>query len=352
MRFCRRRIPGRPPAGRGWRRRARAATRTGPDRETEDPDSPCLPALPEERARLAVAAGKPAATCNNCHASHQILRANDPKSTVYRENIPKTCGSCHGQETKVYLESIHGTAMRQGFTKSPVCTDCHGEHSISGVQDPNSRVSLAQVTKTCSSCHQALEITEKYGLSGNRVATYQDSFHGPGGARREPHGGQLLELSRLPRRPAVLGSQVLDLQEQPGGHLREVPSGGDRELCQGRGPRGRHAEGRADPVLHSDVLSGHDRGNDRRHGGPQRAGLPEEAAATLRSWEGGAFLRSAHDGEARRSFLRMSVSERNPARAPGAEFHHVGLHGLCPEVPRKLALRLVAALERAPPGGR
>ncbi len=127
---------------------------------------------------LAVAAGKPAATCNNCHNSHQILRANDPTSTVYRENIPKMCGSCHGQEAKVYLESIHGTAMRQGFTRSPVCTDCHGEHSISGVQDPNSRVSVTQVTKTCASCHQALEINEKYGLSSNRVTTYQDSFHG------------------------------------------------------------------------------------------------------------------------------------------------------------------------------
>ena len=126
----------------------------------------------------AVAAGKPAATCNNCHASHQILRANDPKSTVYRENIPQMCGSCHGEETKVYLGSIHGTAMRHGATKSPVCTDCHGEHSITGAQDPNSRVSVAQVTKTCASCHQALEITEKYGLPGNRVATYQDSFHG------------------------------------------------------------------------------------------------------------------------------------------------------------------------------
>jgi cytochrome b subunit of formate dehydrogenase len=126
----------------------------------------------------AVAAGRAAATCNTCHSSHNILRANDPKSTVNRQSIPKTCGACHAEEAKVYLESIHGTAMRNGATKAPVCTDCHGEHSISGAQDPNSRVSVAQVTKTCSSCHAALEITEKYGLPGNRVATYQDSFHG------------------------------------------------------------------------------------------------------------------------------------------------------------------------------
>ena len=126
----------------------------------------------------AVAAGKAAATCNTCHASHEIRRATDPQSTVYRENIPQTCGACHAEEAKVYLESIHGTAMRNGATKAPVCTDCHGEHSISGAQDPNSRVSVAQVTRTCSNCHAALEITEKYGLPENRVATYQDSFHG------------------------------------------------------------------------------------------------------------------------------------------------------------------------------
>ncbi len=126
----------------------------------------------------AVAAGEAAATCNTCHASHEILRANDPKSTVYRDSIPKTCGACHAEEAKAYLGSIHGTAMRNGATKAPVCTDCHGEHSISGTQDPNSPVSVAQVTKTCSSCHAVLAITEKYGLPENRVASYQDSFHG------------------------------------------------------------------------------------------------------------------------------------------------------------------------------
>ncbi len=126
----------------------------------------------------AVAAGEAAATCNTCHASHEILRANDPKSTVYRDSIPKTCGACHAEEAKAYLGSIHGTAMRNGATKAPVCTDCHGEHSISGTQDPNSPVSVAQVTRTCSSCHAVLAITEKYGLPENRVASYEDSFHG------------------------------------------------------------------------------------------------------------------------------------------------------------------------------
>ena len=126
----------------------------------------------------AVRAGKPGATCNDCHESHDLRRANDPKSSVYRENIPRTCAKCHKNETRAYLESIHGTALAKGATKSPVCTDCHGEHSIRATQDPGSRVSVASVSKTCATCHEAEGITEKYGIPGGRVESYADSFHG------------------------------------------------------------------------------------------------------------------------------------------------------------------------------
>ncbi len=126
----------------------------------------------------AVAAGKQAATCADCHGSHAVLRANDPKSSIYRENIPKACAQCHKTESQEYLASIHGTAVAKGVTKSPVCTDCHGEHSIRAAQDPRSRVSVAAVSKTCASCHEAEGISEKYGIPGARASTYADSFHG------------------------------------------------------------------------------------------------------------------------------------------------------------------------------
>jgi len=126
----------------------------------------------------AVAAGKAAATCNNCHASHDIRPKNDPKSLVYRGNIPTTCGQCHKTESKVFLESVHGVAVQRGNFRSPVCSDCHGEHAVAATQDPTSRVSVAQVTKTCASCHDALTVTQAYGISGNRVSSFQDSFHG------------------------------------------------------------------------------------------------------------------------------------------------------------------------------
>jgi cytochrome b subunit of formate dehydrogenase len=126
----------------------------------------------------AVAAGKEAATCNDCHASHEVRRASDPASSVHRQNIPKTCGTCHAEASRIYLQSIHGEAMQKGVTDSPVCTDCHGEHSIPATHDPESPVSPTAVSKTCATCHDALRISEKYGLPGQRLATYRDSFHG------------------------------------------------------------------------------------------------------------------------------------------------------------------------------
>lgn len=126
----------------------------------------------------AVAAGKAGATCSDCHASHEIRRAGDPQSRVFRANIPATCGQCHAEVGTVFQESVHGAAVARGNLRSPVCSDCHGEHSVAATQDPTSRVSLAAVSKTCASCHEALAITQAYGLPGDRVSSFQQSFHG------------------------------------------------------------------------------------------------------------------------------------------------------------------------------
>ncbi len=119
-----------------------------------------------------------AARCNDCHESHSLRRANDPLSSIYRQNIPTTCGRCHKKEAKAYLVGIHGTALYRGVTKSPVCTDCHGEHLIRGPHDADSPVAAANVSTTCSSCHEATGIRETYGLPAGRLDSYRDSFHG------------------------------------------------------------------------------------------------------------------------------------------------------------------------------
>ncbi|HWU41740.1 MAG TPA: hypothetical protein VN203_29130, partial [Candidatus Acidoferrum sp.] len=39
--------------------------------------------------------GKTVANCASCHGVHDIRPSNDPRSAVYVDNIPRTCGKCH-----------------------------------------------------------------------------------------------------------------------------------------------------------------------------------------------------------------------------------------------------------------
>jgi len=119
-----------------------------------------------------------AATCSDCHESHDLRRATDPTSSIYRMNVPRTCGRCHAKELAAFQVGIHGQALQRGVTAAPNCTDCHGEHLIRGPRDPESPVVASAVTTTCSRCHEAQGIRETYGLPAGRLNTYKDSFHG------------------------------------------------------------------------------------------------------------------------------------------------------------------------------
>ena len=119
-----------------------------------------------------------AATCSDCHGSHDLKRADDPTSSIFRTNVPHTCGRCHTREFEAFETGIHGQALRRGVTAAPNCTDCHGEHLIRGPNDPASPVVASAVNTTCSRCHEAQGIRETYGLPAGRLTTYRDSFHG------------------------------------------------------------------------------------------------------------------------------------------------------------------------------
>ena len=119
-----------------------------------------------------------AATCNNCHESHDLRRAADPTSSIYRTNIPRTCGKCHAAELEKYTISVHGQALANGVTAAPVCTDCHGEHMIRGPREVGSPVAAGRVSETCSKCHEAEGIRQTFGLPAGRLSSYRDSYHG------------------------------------------------------------------------------------------------------------------------------------------------------------------------------
>jgi predicted CXXCH cytochrome family protein len=103
-----------------------------------------------------------AANCQSCHGSHHILSHNDPKSSTYKTNIPKTCGTCHAKIDADYESGAHGQAVASGNLKAPVCTDCHTAHAI---LQPTEATFRMQSTPICGSCHK------------DKLSTYRDTFH-------------------------------------------------------------------------------------------------------------------------------------------------------------------------------
>jgi cytochrome b subunit of formate dehydrogenase len=119
-----------------------------------------------------------AAVCTDCHGSHDLHRSTNPQSKLYWQTIPATCGKCHDNVRQTYSRSIHGVAVAQGLRDAPVCTDCHGEHTIQAVKLATSRVSPANIPETCGQCHAAQRIVTQYRLPPNVFTTYIQSFHG------------------------------------------------------------------------------------------------------------------------------------------------------------------------------
>jgi cytochrome b subunit of formate dehydrogenase len=120
-----------------------------------------------------------AAVCTDCHGAHEILTANDARSSIYKFNVPATCGKCHSTIEQTFMQSIHGQGISRGNGLSPVCTDCHGIHSIKAHIDPNSSVSEKNLVRTtCARCHEGVRLSQEFGVAGNSVSTYLDSYHG------------------------------------------------------------------------------------------------------------------------------------------------------------------------------
>ena len=136
-------------------------------------------AIPEEEFKESVHGKTGEVACTSCHGSHKLRSLIDPKSTIFRSNIPQTCGSCHPEITKQFVESIHGVLAARGRSDSPTCTTCHGFHGIKTKVDPDSPVNERRIAlTTCPQCHAAERISKEYGITKGYVKSYRDSFHG------------------------------------------------------------------------------------------------------------------------------------------------------------------------------
>jgi len=114
-----------------------------------------------------------AAVCTDCHDSHNVRPANDPLSGIFKFNVARTCGECHAGVAHKFGESVHGKALARGNWNAPVCTDCHGIHTISKAAD-----SARGPRSSCERCHDGVRLTKEFGVPGTRVSSYQSSYHG------------------------------------------------------------------------------------------------------------------------------------------------------------------------------
>lgn len=109
-------------------------------------------------------------TCIDCHGVHNI---QDPTTARFRNDTPLLCAKCHtnaaimdkyGISTQVlntYVADFHGTTVTlfeqispDTPTNKPVCTDCHGVHDISNVNDPATGIAIKQnLLAKCQRCH-------------------------------------------------------------------------------------------------------------------------------------------------------------------------------------------------------
>ncbi len=125
---------------------------------------------------LALRAGKDgAATCADCHSTHEVLPPTSPSSPLHRSRLLTTCGECHPAAAKDLQESVHGKGVAKGEREAPTCTDCHSEHRIEGLK---STTSLKISTEVCSRCHASERMNTKYRLPADRVKTFFESYHG------------------------------------------------------------------------------------------------------------------------------------------------------------------------------
>lgn len=75
--------------------------------------------------------------CGQCHTAERLTT---------RYNMPS-------DRLKTYMQSYHGMASRLGVTTVANCASCHGVHMILPSSDPKSTINKANLAKTCGQCH-------------------------------------------------------------------------------------------------------------------------------------------------------------------------------------------------------
>ncbi len=119
----------------------------------------------------AMAKGKEnAPVCTDCHGAHTVIRLEES-----RTKIAQTCSQCHEEIYDAYQSSVHGSELEKDNPDVPVCITCHGVHNIGGAKTASFRQASVDL---CAGCHADQELMGEYKISTDVFRTYLDDFHG------------------------------------------------------------------------------------------------------------------------------------------------------------------------------
>jgi cytochrome b subunit of formate dehydrogenase len=91
---------------------------------------------------------------NSVHGTHNVTCIKCHTELPHKYGLPLVrCGSCHEKQEAVYGRSIHGKQLAAGDKLAPTCQECHGEHYIAPLKDPESPAAPLNISQMCTKCH-------------------------------------------------------------------------------------------------------------------------------------------------------------------------------------------------------
>lgn len=113
--------------------------------------------------------------CSDCHVefsmtSHPVKQFDSNRT--HSIAVSSACKKCHADKHKAVSESIHAKMISEGNLKAPVCTDCHGFHTVG----PKATYETMSGVP-CRKCHE--DIFKIYSKSVHGMARTKGTHNAP-----------------------------------------------------------------------------------------------------------------------------------------------------------------------------
>jgi predicted CXXCH cytochrome family protein len=113
--------------------------------------------------------------CVDCHSDITDFPHNDKLA-------PVDCGSCHVDQDRQYVESLHGKAAKKKDPLAPTCKTCHGTHNVRRNSELTSPTNTVNVPALCGQCHhEGSPVQKTHKIHADKILeNYSESIHGEG----------------------------------------------------------------------------------------------------------------------------------------------------------------------------